>query len=70
MKKEPYTGDPNATLTICYRKRRRHLPIDFDYVIEPAAPEGEPAKISVFCRYCKEDPVIPTKESTPAIHEA
>jgi hypothetical protein len=59
-KKPLYFGDPNATLTICYKKRRRHLPSDFGYKIEPA--EGDkPVEISVFCRHCKEDPAIHPK---------
>lgn len=35
-KKPPYIGNPNATLTICYEKCRRHLPSDLlVYTVPP-----------------------------------
>ena len=34
-KKPLYTGDPNATTTICPKKMRRHHSGDFGYVLQP-----------------------------------
>ncbi len=62
--KELYTGDPNATLTMCYRKRRRHLSSDFGYEILPADDEGK-VNVRTFCRHCKENPFLTAKPESP-----
>ncbi len=67
-KKPPYTGDPNATMTMCYKKMRRHLPIDLVFL--PVPVEVDPAdggeltadkpkvEVVIFCRHCGEFPII------------
>lgn len=73
-KKEPYTGDPNATLTICPKKLRRHLRSDVFVSLvpneatanaiqstdphEPAEPKFE---VIFLCKHCKQDPVYPVE---------
>lgn len=39
VKKELYTGDPNATMTMCVKKLRRHLESDLQMlVVQPVKP--------------------------------
>ena len=40
-KKPLYTGDPNATMTICVKKLRRHLPSDLQLIIVPPLEPGK-----------------------------
>lgn len=79
-KKQPYTGDPNATLTICLKKHRRHLRSDLAYVFtaDEATDDGPQAKgegesqpfplerMAIICRHCKQDPRIHTDEAQEA----
>jgi hypothetical protein len=62
MSKKPlYTGDPNATLTMCPKKLRRHLPHDVQFVsvILPATEEGGKPRVETtpVCRHCKQNPM-------------
>ena len=65
-KKEPYTGDPDAVLTICAKKLRRHRSADLMKVsvpVEPTdvqdAPDDAPRTLTaIFCRHCKQSPFI------------
>jgi len=40
-RKPLYTGDPNATMTICVKKLRRHLPSDLQLVVVPPLEAGK-----------------------------
>jgi hypothetical protein len=61
MPKKPlYTGDPNATMTICVKKLRRHLPSDLSYAIIPPGEGDTQVTVMPFCRHCKQDPMIKT----------
>ena len=67
-----YTGDPDATLTVCTKKLRRHLSRDLLYVpvaIEPDqntnqagedtnAETAPRVEVIVLCKHCKQDPVL------------
>lgn len=67
-KKSPYLGDPNATLTICYEKRRRHLPKDLVYIPVPVEtdpnaggeiPADKPkVEVAIICKHCGLNPLI------------
>lgn len=56
-KKEPYIGDPNATLTMCAKKLRRHLRADMQTFVIPAKDKNSQTQFVVMCRHCKESPV-------------
>lgn len=40
-RKPLYTGDPNATMTICVKKLRRHLSSDLQLVVVPPLEAGK-----------------------------
>lgn len=72
MPKKPlYAGDPNATLTMCYKKRRRHTSNDFDYAVVKSEPvPGTNPKgmaVIIICKHCKQTPFPPSEpEAQPA----
>lgn len=72
-KKQPYTGDPNATMTSCPKKLRRHLPRDVTYLVSKSepVPETNPKGVTVVpvCKHCKQFPYIQSdtpEEASPA----
>lgn len=70
-KKPLYAGDPNATLTMCYEKLRRHTSNDFDYSVvksEPV-PDTNPKgmTVTIICKHCKQTPfLLDELEAQPA----
>ncbi len=62
-KKDPYTGDPNATMTMCYKKLRRHTSNDLDYALapnqsEPGSDTPKTVNVQVICKHCKQHPFL------------
>lgn len=69
-KKPLYAGDPNATLTMCYKKRRRHMSNDFDYAMVKSKPSPDNSKgmtFTIICKHCKQTPfLLDELEAQPA----
>ncbi len=62
-KRPLYLSDPNATLTMCYKKLRRHTSNDLDYALAPnqseaASDEPKAVNVRVICKHCKSDPFL------------
>lgn len=62
-KKPLYTGDPNATMTMCYKKRRRHTSSDLDYAVVESEPipvtNPKGMTVTIICKHCKQMPFLP-----------
>lgn len=63
-KKPLYTGDPTATLTMCYAKRRRHLGSDLTiYPIPEIENPADKATYILRCKHCHQNGCVNSSES-------